>query len=112
LRIKYKKNKTRYNGYYYFGLTEEKYQEYLNQFPNKKSRRRKKIHFDEIMFFKILDEVTMDKKFKHIFKTPYPIDNGFTFMRRDFYLKDFEYIYKRKKDNSIEPISYEQKRNK
>ena len=39
LRIKYKRNKTRYSGYYYFGLTDSEFENYRKQF-NKTGRRR------------------------------------------------------------------------
>ena len=111
LRIKYKRTRTQYDGYYYFGLSEDDFQYYLSQ-KKKTGRRRQKFHFKRIKLFKIVDEVICDRQYKHIFKIPYPVDNGFTIWREDVITRDFEYIYKRNKDNTIEPISYESKRNK
>ena len=106
LRIKYKRNKTQYDGYYYFGLTEDGYKYYCSQMK-KTGKRRRKFHFEKVKFFKILDELYFDHRLKHIFKIPYPIDNGFSFWKEDFVTRDFEYIYRRNKDNKLEPVSYE-----
>ena len=38
----------------------------------------------------------------------YPEDCGFSMYKKDYEARDFEYIYRRNKDNLIEPISYEQ----
>ncbi len=112
LRIKYKKAKTKYDGYYYFGLTEEEFQTYKNKIKPT-GRRRKKFEFKRIVLYKILDECFLHKELKHIFRIKYPEDCGFTMFKENWTARDFDYIYKRNKDNLIEPISYEQKsRNK
>lgn len=106
LRIKYKRAKIRWDGYYYFGLTEKDYQNYLAQ-KGKKSTRRRKFTFKKIFLFKILDECLLHHKYKHIFKIKYPAENGFKIYREEMISRSFEYIYKRGKDNKIKPISYE-----
>ena len=106
LRIKYKRNKTRYSGYYYFGLTDSEFENYRKQF-NKTGRRRQKVTFDKIYAFKIEEECTMQNKYKHIFRLSYPVDVGFVLKLNNYTTRNFEYIFKRNKDNKIEPISYE-----
>jgi hypothetical protein len=43
---------------------------------------------------------------------PYPEFCGFTMYKEDYTARNIEYIYRRKSDKSIEPVSYETKRNK
>lgn len=107
LRIKYKKAKTKYDGYYYFGLRKDEFEKYKDIF--KKSRKRRRvITFPKLIMFKILDECLVHKEFKHFFKIPYPEDCGFTMYKENWTAKDFEYILKRNEHNEIESVSYEQ----
>lgn len=111
LRIKYKRQKPAYSGYYYFGLTEGAFEYYKSQMK-KSGRRRQKFHFKALKMFKILEEVTLDDMYCHVFKIPYPEDVGFTMYKEDFVTRDFEYILRRNKQTKkYEPVSYE-KRNK
>jgi hypothetical protein len=106
LRIKYKRNKTKYDGYYYFGLSESEYEEFQKQF--KKTGRKKKIAtFDRIYAYKIKEECLLNNRYKHIFKMKYPADVGFTLKLNNYTTRNFEYIFKRNKDNTIQPINYE-----
>lgn len=107
LRIKYRKEKTKYSGYYYFGLTDELFQEYKSQMKST-GRRRQIFHFEFLKLYKILDECALRHEFKHFFKMKYPEDCGFTMWKKDYDARNFEYIYKRNKDNELEPVSYEQ----
>ena len=110
LRIKYKREKTKYDGYYYFGLTDERFQEFQSNFKSK-GRRRVKVRFTNLMMYKILDECLLHTEYKHIFKIEYPEDCGFTMYKENYEARNFEYILKRNKDNSVEPVAYEQKDN-
>lgn len=105
LRIKYKRSKTRYDGFYYFGLSESEFENYKKQFG--KTRRRKKFTFERIYAFKIKEECLLNNRYKHIFKLKYPVDVGFVLKLNNYTTRNFEYIFKRNKDNKIEPISYE-----
>jgi len=107
LRIKYWQNKTQFDGYYYFGLTDELFKEWHNS-----RLRNKGKHFERIKFYKILDECTHDRRYNHFFRMPYPEFCGFTMYKEDYIARNIEYIYRRKPDKSIEPVSYETKRNK
>lgn len=106
LRIKYKRNKTKYDGYYYFGLSESEFADYKKQF-NKTGRRRRKITFEKIYAFKIKEECLINNKHKHIFRLSYPEDVGFVLKLNNYTTRNFEYVFKRNKDNTIQPISYE-----
>lgn len=107
LRIKYKKAKTKYSGYYYFGLADNQFEEYKAQMKST-GRRRQYFHFDDLYLYKILEESELDHRMNHFFRIKYPEDCGFFMIKHNIDIKDFEYICKRNKDMSIEPVSYEQ----
>lgn len=108
LRILYKRYKTKWNGYYYFALTEKQYQEYLNQ-KNKKGRPRKKFKFKKIFLYKIFDECNI---FNHnrvaIFKVPYPLDMGFKYYKEELISEESELVLERPflKFKDILPSNY------
>lgn len=112
LRIKYKRAKTQWDGYYYFGLTEEQFQEYLSNFKNtgmgnkSKGRRKYKITFKDIILYKLLDECRLHKKYKHIFKIKFDLDVGFNVFKQEYTTRNAQYILI-KKDNKWEPVEYE-----
>lgn len=110
LRLKYFRTKSKYEGYYYFGLSESEFLQYKSKIK-KTGRRRQKIEFPNVTLFKLLDEALLDHGKKHFFKIKYPEDCGFMMHKKNYIAKDFEYILKRNKDNSIEPVSYEQTNN-
>ncbi len=107
LRIQYKKAKTQYDGYYYFGLTDGEYEKYKSKIKST-GRRREKFTFDSLFLYKIPEESFLHKEYKHFFKIRFPEDCGFTMYKKKWVARDFEYIWKRNKDNLIEPVSYEQ----
>ena len=106
LRIKYKRNKTKYDGYYYFGLSESEFEEFQKQFK-KTGRKKKTVTFEKIYAYKIKDECLLNNRYKHIFKIAYPVDMGFTLKLNNYTTRNFKYIFKRNKDNTIQPINYE-----
>ena len=70
LRVLYKRKKIPWNGYYYFALSDIKYEQYLKQ---KKTTGRPRKHFDiaPIMIYKILDECKLSEHlYKYIFRIP------------------------------------------
>lgn len=77
LRILYKRNKIQWDGYYYFALTQEKYNLYKSQ-KSKRGRPKKKFTFNNIILRKIYDEcVIEDSQCVAIFKIPMVSDLGF-----------------------------------
>lgn len=105
-RIKYKRDKKKYNGFYYFGMTEEQYQNYKSKIK-KYGRKRHKFTFEKFYAYKLLEECLLDRKYKHIFQFEFPEDVGFIFYKKEHSLKNFSYIAKRNSDKSIEFVNYE-----
>lgn len=106
LRVKYKRARIKWDGYYYFGLNDEDFEYYKSQIK-KSGRRRQKFHFKQIKLYKLLDEVLITKRYNHIFKILYPLDVGFLHIREDVITRNFDYILRRNKDGIMEPVSYE-----
>lgn len=99
-RLLFKLRLLEWDGYYYFGLTEEKYKDYLEQ----KAKPRKKIFkFEGIYMYKLFDEVKFNKGFKYIFKTKYP-DIGYKFYLKKYATTECEPIFRRT-DNGLESIN-------
>lgn len=78
LRILYKRNKTPWNGYYYFGLTEQKYEAYKAQIK-KRGRPKKWFTFEKVLLRKIYNECFVaDSNCVAIFRIPMLVDIGLT----------------------------------
>lgn len=77
LRILYKRNKVQWDGYYYFALTQEKYNQYKSQ-KSKKGRPKKIFTFNNVILRKIYDEcIIEDVQGVAIFRIPMLSDIGF-----------------------------------
>ena len=77
LRILYKRNHVKWDGYYYFALSDKQYEDYLSQI-NSKGRKRKNFKFENVMLYQILDECkVLESGKKYIFKIPYIFKVGF-----------------------------------
>ena len=77
LRILYKRNQIQWDGYYYFALTQDKYNLYKSQ-KSKKGRPKKKFTFNNIVLRKIYEECLIeDTAGVAIFKIPFISDLGF-----------------------------------
>jgi len=78
LRVMYKRKKIPWDGYYYFALTENEYNEYLKQ-KNKRGRPRKNFTFSKVILYKIYDECNISESNRvAIFKVPLIMEFGFT----------------------------------
>lgn len=76
LRIMYKRKNIPWDGYYYFALSQDQYNNYLEQ-KNKKGRPRKNFTFSRIVLYKIYDECSIAESSKvAIFKIPYLTEFG------------------------------------
>lgn len=73
LRILDKRKKKEWDGYYYFGLTDVAYQEYVEQEGDSL------IMLDNILLFRLLEEVKTYNQYKHYFKIKYPIYKGYSY---------------------------------
>lgn len=83
LRVLYKRNKIPWDGYYYFALTDNQYEEYIKQ-KNKKGRPKKHFKYGNQVLYKILDECKIQEyNRKYIFRIPYISDLGLSFYKQD-----------------------------
>lgn len=79
LRVLYRRRKTKWDGYYYFALSESAYQKYLEQ-KNKKGRPKKRFNFGQVFMYQILDECKIvENSYKYIFRIPYVTKVNFKF---------------------------------
>lgn len=78
LRILFKKYKISWDGYYYFGLTDRQYEQYLKQ-HNKRGPKRKNFKFEKILLYQLLDECKIrNSNCRYIFKIKLLQNYGFT----------------------------------
>lgn len=79
LRLLYKRNKIEWDGYYYFALRKEQYDQYKAQL-NVKGRPKKYFTFSNVKLRKIYDECLMvDSSGVAIFRIPFVDDLGFDY---------------------------------
>ena len=84
IRILYKRNKVKWDGYYYFGLTQSQYDNYLKQ-KNTKGRPKKYFNFGTVVLYKIYDECSITESNKvAIFKVPMIYDTYFIKLEKDY----------------------------
>lgn len=77
LRVLFKRKKIEWDNYYYFGLNENQYNEYLSQ-KQKRGRPRKNFTFSKVFLYKIYDECNiLESNSVAIFKIESVIDLGF-----------------------------------
>lgn len=96
IRILYKRKKLKWDGYYYFTMTDNQYQEYLLQ-QKSKGRRRTYFNMNNIFMFKIEYECRIRQHdSKYIFKIKSPYDLGFLKYYKEVKLKNPELIEIRK----------------
>ena len=99
LRLLYKFNKNKYDGYYYIGLDDIIWNTYKNKIL---SNRKFKISLDNIKLFKIKEECTLNKDKNHFIKVYYPIDAGWVFYKDKLIIQNYKYIgYKDNTKNII-----------
>lgn len=94
LRILYKRKRIPWDGYYYFALSESRYQQYMAQ---KKKRGRPRKHFDYglVKMYLIKGECELEEhSYPYIFRLPYPMFNGYVLWK---HLKTdkAEFLYRR-----------------
>lgn len=79
IRVLYNRRKIKWDGYYYFSLSESAYQKYLEQ-KNKKGRAKKCFNFGEVFMYQIFDECKIsESNNKYIFRIPYISTISFKF---------------------------------
>lgn len=105
-RFKYARSKTKYNGYYYFGLTEDAYSEYKKQL-NSKTKRRQKVTFTDVVLCKLLEEAVLSRQHTRFFRVEIPEEKGFVMKMSELTTRQYEYLGKRNGDQSIKYVNYE-----
>ncbi len=84
LRIMYKRKHIEWDGYYYFALSQNQYDKYLEQ-KNRRGRPKKYFKFSKVILYKIYDECSVIESNKvAIFKIPYIAEMGFSIYKEDF----------------------------
>ena len=92
LRVLYRKRKIPWDGYYYFALTEQQYQEYLSQ-KNKMGRPRTHFKFKNIILYQIQDECRIKECGKrYIFKMPFKRNKKLKMFMPDFDAYNIELV--------------------
>lgn len=95
IRYLYTKRNVIWDGYYYFGVTENQYVDILKQNP--KLIKSKPIIFKKIKLFQIFDECKMaNRNHQHFFRIPYITNLGFDFKLSYLKTKDAEVIFHRR----------------
>lgn len=85
-RIISKLRKTKFDGYYYIGLTDEQ-----NSKLKSKNQNTKYI-FKNINAYKLINELYHKKYIKHIWRIPYPLDCGWSIHLDKYQTNDAEYM--------------------
>lgn len=77
LRILYRRNNIKWDGYYYFALSASQYENYLSQ-KNPRGRKRKNFTFEHVVLYQIYDECNIsESQAVAIFRIPEPDILGF-----------------------------------
>lgn len=90
-RILYSFRNTVWDGYYYFGIMDEKHHILTDQLHN---NRQKYIQLDKIFCYKVLNEIYHDHSIDHIYRLKYPCEVGYKIYFKNFREKklDIEYV--------------------
>lgn len=100
-RVMFRKKKMQWDGYYYFGLSEERYQEFINS-KKKRGRPRKIYNFGNILLYKLWEECSLaESNLKYFFRIPYRVDMGFIYHHKELITGDAEFILER------EPLKFQ-----
>lgn len=106
LRVLYKRKKIPWDGYYYFGLTDKQYQNYLSQ------RRKKYIHFYNVVMYKLYEECSINEfNRRYIFRIPYITYFNYKIFNKELVTNEAELYQEREilkfKDISVYDNKYE-----
>lgn len=85
-RIQSRRRKEQWDGYYYFGMTDEMYRFYESQEDS-----NEKI-LENIMLFRLMDELKTHNQYKYYFKIPYPEYKGYKFFLENYETSDIEQL--------------------
>lgn len=118
-KILYKRRKIKWDGYYYFGLTESQFENYESQMsswfkdPEKKRRRYRntKFNYGTVTLFKLYDECKLNYIYTYFFRVPMLAMIGHKQVRYNYSTNKAEYIAKRTIDG-YESMIHEYKTDK
>lgn len=108
-RIQYIRKNKHYSGYYYFGMTEDRYAEYKD-YIGKTGKRHEKVKFEKLYIYKLFDEVFNIPYLTRFFRVEIPKEGYFKEWKDELITSKFDYIGK-KIDKKFISVDYE-KRNK
>lgn len=95
IRVLYKKKQIPWDGYYYFALDNNQYQNYLSQ-KNKRGRPKKYYLFQNVLLYQILDECKIKESGKcYIFRISVPTYIKYSFFRKELKTDKAELIITR-----------------
>ena len=95
MRILYKRKHIEWDGYYYFALTSQEYDEYKS-LKHKRGRPRKNFTFTKVILYKLYDECNiMQSNRVAIFRIPFITDLGFTLYKQELMTDKAELILER-----------------
>lgn len=106
-RIQYVRKKNKYDGYYYFGMTEKMYEQYKDYF--KTGRRHEKVKFERLFLYKLFSELFDTTPFTRFFRVEIPEEKGFKEWTENLETSKFDYIGKRV-DKKFIPVDYEKRK--
>lgn len=92
MRFLYRQRRTKWWGYCYFGLTEEKFKSiYLN-------KRNITFNFGDVCLYRVLDECLLNLNYDHFFRVKLYGIPGYKVFFENYSTKDVEYFLKRSFD--------------
>lgn len=91
-RRRYRHNEEEFDGFYYFGISNEEYENF--------KLHRTKI-FRDVVLYKLKEESFYSMKNSHFFKVFFPVDLGWRFPQEEVKAKECEYIAYKDKDKQI-----------
>lgn len=111
LRVLYQRKKIPWDGYYYFALTDNQYDNLIKQ-QKRRGRKRKYFDYGSQVLYKLLDECKIrEYNRKYIFRIPYTTNMGFNFFKKSLISDKAELIITREiqkfKDILVTNQSYE-----
>lgn len=88
-RLLYRLKGTEWNGYYYFGLTQDRFDAMKDKIGRK---RTPSVDFGNLFFYQVFKEITHNHALKHIFRVKYEYDCGLKFYLKKYKSKNWEYL--------------------
>ena len=83
-RVLYRMRKSKWDGFYYIGLTEEQHKNVI--------RHKKTINIGDVYLTKVKKELFHIPYIKHIWRIPWPADCGWKFLVKNLKSEHLEYI--------------------